>query len=129
MMKKNRQNLGLGELEAEIMEELWRLKSASVRRILAELRKKRKIAYTTVMTVMSRLSDKGILKRKLDENNAYVYRPVQDKEAFSAAVSKTVISNLIKEYGEVAVAQFIDVIGRNNRKEVRELLEKLKKVK
>lgn len=127
-MKKAQQKIGLGRLESEIMEELWRLRSASVRQVLAKLLRKRNIAYTTVMTVMSRLHHKGILKRKLDENNAYIYAPAQDKKSFSASVSKGVINNLINQFGEVAVAQFIDAIGKN-KKELRQMINKLKAVK
>ena len=127
-MKKS-EITGLAKLEMAIMEELWRLKAASVRQVLFIIRKKKKIAYTTVMTVMSRLFEKGILKRRLDENNAYIYTPIQNKEAFSASISKNVINNLINDYGGVAIAQLIDVIDKKNKKELAGLLNKLKEVK
>lgn len=119
----------LGELEAEIMEIIWRLNSASVRQVLNELRKKRGVAYTTVMTVMSRLAKKGILRRKLTTTGAYYYTPVWDKSNFLALTSKKVINQLIKECGEVAVAQFLDILESRNLKDLKDWQKKLKKIK
>lgn len=100
----------LGDLELEIMEIVWSSGQASVRDVLLPLQKKKKIAYTTVMTVMSRLHDKGILKRKMDKSGAFVYVPTKDKQAFLSQASEKIIKNFLREYGDVAVAQFVDVI-------------------
>ncbi|MDP2210900.1 MAG: BlaI/MecI/CopY family transcriptional regulator, partial [Candidatus Aquicultor sp.] len=51
----------LGDLEADIMELVWEKDLASVREIHGILERDREIAYTTVMTVMSRLAEKNIL--------------------------------------------------------------------
>jgi len=119
----------LGELEEEIMEIVWKLKSASVRDVLAVLEKKRKIAYTTVMTVMARLCQKGILQRKMNGHDAYIYKPVQCKEKFLSSASKNIISHLIKEFGEdMAVAQFIDVLESANIKKSRQWRQRLREI-
>lgn len=128
-MKKKKINQTLGDLEAEIMKIIWKLETASVRQVFSRLKKKRKIAYTTVMTVMTRLAQKGILRRQLDESGAYIYTPIQDKSSFFAAASKKVINNLIKEFGEVAVAQFIDAVESSNLKDLEKWQKKLKKIK
>lgn len=111
------------------MEIVWKFKSASVREVLDNLKKRRKVAYTTVMTVMARLADKGILNRKLDKSGAYVYVPSQDKETFLAASSRKLIKNLIDEFGEVAVAQFIDAVSDSNQKDLAQWQKKLKKIR
>lgn len=121
-------NQTLGSLEKEIMEIMWDLKSSSVRPVLNMLKKKRKVAYTTVMTVMSRLAKKGLLKRKLD-NGSYVYSICQCKENFLANASKKVINNLIKEFGEVAVAQFFDAVEKSDIKDLKKWQKKLKSIK
>lgn len=118
----------LGELEAEIMEILWKNDHVSVREVFEMLNKKRKIAYTTVMTVMSRLCDKNILTRKLDSNGAYIYKSAQDKKSFLKEQSRQAISYLIHKFGDVAVAQFIDIIEGKNRKKIKEWKKKLKKI-
>jgi BlaI family transcriptional regulator, penicillinase repressor len=66
----------LTEQELEIMKIVWRKGSATVREVYEELLNRRKIAYTTVMTMMGILEQKGHLKKSAEER-AYVYTPAQ----------------------------------------------------
>jgi len=66
----------LTEQELELMKIVWRRGSATVRDVYEELLANRKIAYTTVMTMMGILEQKGHLKKSADDR-AYVYRPAQ----------------------------------------------------
>ncbi|MEK7189531.1 MAG: BlaI/MecI/CopY family transcriptional regulator [Patescibacteria group bacterium] len=118
-----------GELEAVIMDTVWRLGQASVKDVLNKLAKHRQVAYTTVMTVMSRLFTKGILKRQLDANGAYLYTPKQNRASFLAAASKQAVGRLLKTYGEVAVAQFFDILESGNIKKMEQWRRKLKNIK
>ncbi|MAF14110.1 MAG: CopY family transcriptional regulator [Parcubacteria group bacterium] len=128
-MSRKKISQALGDLEADIMEIIWNLESVSVRQVFSRLKKKRKVAYTTVMTVMSRLAEKNVLKRKLDSSGAYIYRAIQDKQTFLAATSKKAINALLSEFGEVAVAQFIDIIESKDIRNANNWRKKLKKVK
>jgi predicted transcriptional regulator len=75
---------GFGDLEAAVMDRLWSWRrSATVREVFEDLRSHRKIAYTTVMTVMDTLHSKGWLRRHLD-GRAYRYEPVATREQYSA---------------------------------------------
>jgi predicted transcriptional regulator len=77
---------GLGELEAVVMGRLWSADGPlSVRVVYEELREQRRIAYTTVMTVMDNLHRKGWLRREL-AGRAYLYEPVRSREVHSADV-------------------------------------------
>lgn len=122
-------NYSLGSLESEVMETLWKLATASVRDVVNLLQKKRDIAYTTVMTIMTRLHAKGLLERRQNQAGAYLYSPRQTKAKFLENISEKVIKNLIKNCGEVAVARFIDIIEAGNFKKSAEWRKKLKKVK
>jgi len=62
--------------ELEIMKIVWRRGKATVRDVYEELLSQRKIAYTTVMTMMGILEQKGHLKKSADDR-AYVYTPAQ----------------------------------------------------
>ena len=62
--------------ELAIMKIVWRLEKATVRDVYEAIRSKREIAYTTVMTMMKILEDKGYLK-KIRVDRAYEYRPTQ----------------------------------------------------
>jgi predicted transcriptional regulator len=99
----------LGGLEAAIMERLWVVDSASVREVVEALRQERPIAYTTVMTVMSRLADKGLLRRETGDR-PYRYRAALSREHFLSGVSRRVIDDLLEDFGDVAMAQFLEVL-------------------
>src|SRR3989344_473817 len=78
----------LGPLEQEIMGCLWKEKNVSVSDVHKCLQKKRKIAYTTIMTIMTRLTEKGFLTRKM-KGKAYVYSPKKTKEQTAKGVIKS----------------------------------------
>jgi len=67
---------GLTDQELEIMKVVWKLGTATVRDVYEDLLRNRKIAYTTVQTMMGVLENKGRLK-KATADKAYVYRPAQ----------------------------------------------------
>ena len=71
---------GLTDQELEIMKVVWKLGTATVREVYEELLQSRKIAYTTVQTMMGVLENKGRLK-KATADKAYVYRPALVREA------------------------------------------------
>jgi predicted transcriptional regulator len=71
----------LGPLETEIMQILWKEGASTVKKVHRKLAQQRDIAYTTVMTTMSRLADKGMLQRERD-GLAYVYTPVISDAVF-----------------------------------------------
>ncbi len=127
-MRNHQAKVTLGDLEREIMEVLWRLHHALVRDVLHEITVKRAIAYTTVMTVMTRLHQKGILRRRLEKGGAYIYSPTQTKAKFFATVSKRMIHQLLSQYGEIAVAQFFNVLETSSEKELQQWKKKLDQI-
>ncbi len=64
--------------ELEIMKVVWQKGEATVRDVYETLLARRKIAYTTVMTMMRILEDKGYLKARREER-AYVYVPARSE--------------------------------------------------
>jgi len=79
----------LTELELEIMKIVWQVKSATVRDVYETLLERRKVAYTTVMTMMRILEQKQYLKRRLEER-AYVYQATRS--------SNKVIKGMVREF-------------------------------
>jgi predicted transcriptional regulator len=71
--------------ELAIMKVVWRLDKATVRDVYEALRDRRPIAYTTVMTMMRILEDKGYLKKALVDR-AHVYRPAQKRQRVVGAM-------------------------------------------
>jgi BlaI family penicillinase repressor len=68
----------LGELQKTVMEIVWTLGEASVNQVRAKLGR-RKLAYTTVLSVMQKLDKAGWLTHR-EERRAYVYQPVMSRE-------------------------------------------------
>ena len=64
--------------ELEIMKIVWKLGTATVRDVYEALRERRRIAYTTVMTMMKILADKRHLRRS-QQGRTYVYEPTRSK--------------------------------------------------
>lgn len=94
---------GLGPLEAEVMRRLWASPSPlSVRSVLEEFNEQRisPLAYTTVMTVMARLAEKGLLRRERD-GRGYLYEPAVSD------VAELAVRRVVREYGDAAVARFV----------------------
>lgn len=115
----------LGELEQAIMEAVWHAGSASGREVFSILAKKRDIAYTTVMTVMNRLVDKGILDRR-ENGKQFVYRARFSKDEYEKRASERIIRGLIRSYGDLAIAQFVDTLDETDPKKLRVLQKKLR---
>ena len=75
---------GLGELEAAVMDVLWRVEEPrSVRDVLQEINRDRTLEYTTIMTVLDNLHRKGWVQRDR-HGRAYHYRPSQAREEAAA---------------------------------------------
>jgi BlaI family penicillinase repressor len=79
----------LTDQELEIMKVVWQRGSATVRDVYEELLTRRKIAYTTVMTMMGILEQKGHLKKSADER-AFVYTP--------SLPQREVVGNMVQEF-------------------------------
>ncbi|MCZ7665035.1 MAG: BlaI/MecI/CopY family transcriptional regulator [Thermoleophilia bacterium] len=107
----------LGDLEADIMECMWSLGSASVREVHECLATERDIAYTTVMTVMSRLADKGMLSRRQD-GRAYIYAPVQSRDDFCTGVVTTVMRGLFGSVRAPVLAHFVENLSEDDQTEL-----------
>ncbi|MQA74320.1 MAG: BlaI/MecI/CopY family transcriptional regulator [Solirubrobacterales bacterium] len=111
----------LHELEALVMEEVWNPGQATVRDVLTKLnRGERQRAYTTVMTIMARLDEKGLLSRER-QGKTDVYKPVMSRDAYRSARAQAEVAALVSEFGDVALAQFAARVGELDGKRLREL--------
>lgn len=102
----------LGPLEQEIMDCLWSKKVLSVSQVQKRLRNKKSVAYTTIMTVMTRLVAKDFLTRRL-VGKAYFYSPKKTKDQTTKKVIKKVVNSLIDQYGKEAVTAFTDELKKH----------------
>ena len=94
----------LGPLEAEVLEDIWAADGpVTVRDVLGRLNGDRSqpLAYTTVMTVMSRLAEKGILSRR-QVGRGYEY------EAEVRDAAEIAVRGVVKEFGGAALTHFVE---------------------
>ena len=77
--------------ELTIMKVVWTLETATVRDVYEHLRSSRTIAYTTVLTMMKILEQKGYVK-KTREERAFIYRPARPRQQ--------VIGSMVREFVE-----------------------------
>jgi predicted transcriptional regulator len=120
----------LHELEAEIMEEVWRGGGeTTVKDVMAALNRKAKPprAYTTYMTVMRRLNDKGLLDRtRTGRQDTYV--PRFGREEYQELRARAQVEGLVDEFGDVALAHFaksLQGLDPARRRQLRRLAGKL----
>jgi predicted transcriptional regulator len=105
----------LGTLEREVMDVLWRRERALGKEVFADLSASRKIAYTTVLTVLERLYKKGLVaKERRDGAGLYVFSPKYSRERFEGLVSEEVLKGILELGGGAAVSSFVDIIAQSD---------------
>ena len=96
----------LTEQELEIMKIVWELGTATVREVYETLLRRRKIAYTTVMTMMNILEEKGHLKKRA-EDRAHVYRPAQAKTKVIQALLRDFVRRVFNGSAEPLLVHLV----------------------
>ncbi|GAB3442043.1 transcriptional repressor BlaI [Phycicoccus ginsengisoli] len=102
----------LGDLERAVMDAIWSAADAghpsvSVREVHEALVARRHIAYTTVMTVMGRLADAGLLTQERS-GRAYRYAAASSREALTAATMREQLEGMAGEDRRTALLHFLD---------------------
>lgn len=115
----------LGELQLAVMEIVWNHQSVNVSDVLNILnqQQQRNLAYTTVMTIMSRLAEKGWLIPE-KRGRAYFYQAARSRDEAEAEAVGEVVRGLLEDFGELAIAQFVkelDEIDPNHLSRLAEL--------
>ena len=111
----------LGPLESEIMDVVWDHGEVTVRDVHSALSSSRAIAYTTVMTTLGRLTDKGLLRR-VEDQPAHRYSALVSREEYASSTVKSVVDWLVQHFPDPAVAYFVDKV----EKEDEEVIERLR---
>jgi len=111
----------LGKLENEIMDIIWRKGCpVNIRDVYEEIEARRKIAYTTVMTVMGRLAAKNLLQ-KWSVGNAHYFLPVISQEEFTRSMVGKVMDSLLDDFADATLAHFMQRVQKDDRKIIRKL--------
>src|SRR5438270_12207313 len=100
----------LTDQELEIMKIVWSLNEATVRDVYEKLLEGRKIAYTTVMTLMKILETKGHLKKSSSER-AHVYRPSLPKQQVIGGMVREFVNRVFNGSAEPLLVHLVEAEG------------------
>ena len=109
----------LGELQRAVIEVVWERGEASVHQVREKLSRKRKLAYTTVLTAMQKLEKAGWLRHR-SEGKVYIYAPTRTREEAGA---RSVLKFLDRIFDGDALLMFQHLMRQSklSDKELREL--------
>lgn len=118
----------LFELEAVIMNVVWRRFPASARDVCDHLKGARERAYTTIMTTMDRLYKKGLLRRE-KQGLAWVYSPTMSELEYQKALADGLADKLLAEHGEVGILAVVEAASADEQllKRLEEMVQRKKK--
>lgn len=102
----------LGSLQTRVLEALSRRGPSTVREVARALRGR--FAYTTVMTVLARLHEKGLVGRER-QGKGYVYTPRYSAEELRDRMARYLVSELVQDFGDLALAHFASALDRIDR--------------
>lgn len=117
--------ISLGPLEQEVMSCVWEHESTTAREVYECLSKKKEIAYNTIQTIMTRLTSKGILKRKI-QGKTHIYHARQTKKIALTSVIRESMSSFVNQFGEEALVAFVDGVDDISEETKKHLINKLK---
>jgi predicted transcriptional regulator len=97
----------LHPLEAEVMNGAWDRGEASVREVMDAVNPSAPAprAYTTYMTILSRLTEKGLVTRRQDGKTGY-FRVAHTREQYADLRAQAEVAALVDMFGDVALSHF-----------------------
>lgn len=119
----------MGELQAEILGSLQKLGKASARDVMKEIAPGRRLAYTTVSTVLGRLHKKGLVKRSRVPGRGglkYIYSYATPVGVRANLVERT-LNSLIDAFGPSVVPAIYDSLEEISKRETADLRRKVSK--
>lgn len=110
------------------MDILWNDVEMTIKDVQQVLEREKSTNFNTVMTVMNRLVDKEILRKRTD-GRSFLYKPVLSREEFLSTQSKEMTNELMDEFGNVVVSHMLDALEDVDDALVAKLEEKIKELK
>ena len=117
----------LGETEMEVLHHVWELGEATVKDVKERILEDRQVAYTTVMTVMKNLADKGYLKYHKD-GVTYVYSPAQEPESVRFNLVKDLVKKVFKGSPSELVQTLVEgeKLTKADKEEILKLIDNMR---
>ena len=109
------------------MKVVWSRRAATVRDVYEDLRARRRIAYTTVMTMMNILERKGHLKKRT-EGRSFVYLPARPKRQVVGAMVREFLDRVFGGSAEPLLVQLVQD-RRLTRRDLAELARRIRRAR
>jgi len=113
--------VGRGELERAVVDVLWNFAAPMTARSVTELLPGRDLAVTTVLTVLSRLEGKGVVRRTRD-GRAHTYQAVSGREEHTAELMRQVLDTAGDRHD--ALARFVGSVSKDDIEALRRALDR-----
>ena len=109
------------------MKVVWRLEKATVRDVYEAMRAERTIAYTTVMTMMRILEDKGYLKKAASSDRAFLYTPAKPRQQVLGAMLRDFVDRVFDGAPDSLLLHLAkdNKLSEKQRKVVKRLIEEI----
>jgi len=122
---KKRSLSELSELQKTIMEIVWEMGEATGRDVQAKLPQQKKLAYTTVTTLLKRLEKDGWLKHRT-EDRTYIYTPAKSRAYEAVQASKKLIERVFYGDTRLLVQNLIEdeELSMKDLKEIKKMIDK-----
>ena len=116
----------LGETEMEVLHHVWDLGEATVKQVRKRILERREVAYTTIMTVMKNLAEKGYLKYR-KEGVTYVYSPAQEPDSVRSNLVKELIKKVFKGSPKELVQTLVESEDLNEKdlSEIKRMIDQM----
>ena len=116
----------LGETEMEVLHHVWDMGEATVKQVRKRILENREVAYTTIMTVMKNLAEKGYLKYR-KEGVTYVYSPAQEPDSVRSNLVKELIKKVFKGSPKELVQTLVESEDLNEKdlSEIKQMIDQM----
>lgn len=114
----------LGTLEARILEQVWKQPNINTRQMCDQLNQEQEISFNAVQTVLGRLVEKGILKKKRSQG-LWSYQATYDRATLYRYISSDVVESLLREkdlFGVAAFARLATKLSAEEKANLKKLL-------
>lgn len=115
-----------GETEMEVLHHVWNFGEATVKKVQKRILEDREVAYTTIMTVMKNLADKGYLKYRKD-GVTYVYSPAVEPESVRFSLVKDIMTKVFKGSPKELVQTLVkgESLTDKDREEIKKMIDSM----
>lgn len=110
----------LGSLQSRTLEILARRGSSTVREVVESFPERDRPAYTTAMTILVKLHEKG-LARRAKAGRGYVYEALFTPAELRDRMAEHLVRELVDDFGDVALAHFASALSSGDRRRLEAL--------